>query len=76
MPLYTSKHCVIASPWSYPEDIVSQVIGVEDSDMLENQRVVDCRRGPPNYEESHEYIRQIKEDLGIEVLLPLLKEKS
>ena len=67
---------MIAAPWSYPEDIVSQVIGVEDSDMLENQRVVDCRRGPPNYEESHEYIRQIKEDLGIEVLLSLLKEKS
>ena len=55
---------------------MSQVIDLEDSDILENQRVVDCRRGPPNYEESHEYIRQIKEDLGIEVLLSLLKEKS
>ncbi|CAC5423068.1 FERM and PDZ domain-containing protein 4,FERM and PDZ domain-containing protein 3,FERM and PDZ domain-containing protein 1 [Mytilus coruscus] len=67
IPVYTtSKHRVIAAPWSYPEDIVSQVIGIEDSEILENQRVVDCRRGPPNYEESQEYIKQIKEDLGIE----------
>ncbi|XP_052077142.1 uncharacterized protein LOC127715157 isoform X6 [Mytilus californianus] len=66
VPVYTSKHRVIAAPWSYPEDIVSQVIGIEDSEILENQRVVDCRRGPPNYEESQEYIKQIKEDLGIE----------
>lgn len=67
VPVYTSKHRVIAAPWSYPEDIVSQVIGIEDSEITENQRVVDCRRGPPNYEESQEYIKQIKEDLGIEV---------
>ncbi|XP_071126713.1 uro-adherence factor A-like isoform X3 [Mytilus edulis] len=66
VPVYTSKHRVIAAPWSYPEDIVSQVIGIEDSEITENQRVVDCRRGPPNYEESQEYIKQIKEDLGIE----------
>lgn len=43
------------------------MIGIEDSEITENQRVVDCRRGPPNYEESQEYIKQIKEDLGIEV---------
>ena len=69
VPAYQSKHKVLTAPWSYPEDIVSQVISVsQDFDSLaENERSVDLRRGPPMYEENTEYIAKLKKDLGIKV---------
>lgn len=56
------------SPWSYPEDIVSQVIETVNKDEIsENERVIDLSWGAPAYEEDREYIAKIKQELGIKV---------
>ncbi len=64
---------MITAPWSYPEDIVSMVIGEDASNQgnsfPDNERVVDLTRGPPAYEGNTDFISKLKEDLGIKVFL-------
>ncbi|XP_033743319.1 LOW QUALITY PROTEIN: uncharacterized protein LOC117329473 [Pecten maximus] len=62
VPPYTSKHKVLTTPWSYPEDIVSQTLTEQ---ITENERLIDLCQGPPAYEDDEEYINRIKIDLGI-----------
>ena len=70
---------MIAEPWSYPDDLVSEVI-TEPTDAseavqpggassgIENERFVDLSKGPPPYEgNSAQYIAKIKEELGLRV---------
>ncbi|XP_060073323.1 uncharacterized protein LOC132553128 [Ylistrum balloti] len=64
VPPYTSKHKVMTTPWSYPEDIVSQTL---TDQITENERLIDLCQGPPAYEDDVEYINRIKIDLGIKV---------
>ncbi|KAL4230083.1 Frmpd3p [Mactra antiquata] len=68
IPVYESKHVVIASPWSYPEDIVSMTIDEdenEDDTEGETLHLVDLSRGPPGYEANKDFISKLKQDLGI-----------
>ena len=60
---------MFTAPWSYPEDLVSMVIGEENGNhgIPDNERIVDLTRGPPAYEGNKEYISRLKEDLGIKV---------
>lgn len=70
VPVYESKHVVIAAPWSYPEDIVSMAIeeGESEGDTDgETLHLVDLSRGPPGYEANKEFISKLKHDLGIKV---------
>ncbi|XP_069130400.1 uncharacterized protein [Argopecten irradians] len=62
VPPYTSKHKVLTTPWSYPEDIVSQTLTEQNTD---NERLIDLCQGPPAYEDDVEYINRIKAALGI-----------
>lgn len=64
VPPYTNKHKVLSTPWSYPEDIVSQTVSDE---LKEHERFIDLCQGPPAYEGDTEYINRIKIDLGIKV---------
>lgn len=67
---------MVAAPWSYPADLVSQVIGTGDEDdpscMSENEHIVDLSKGPPPYKEDEEYIAKIKQELGIQVCMVIL----
>ena len=60
------------APWSYPEDMVTMVIGENGdnpgSGFQDNERVVDFSMGPPAYAGNMVYIQKLKEDLGIKVL--------
>jgi len=81
VPVYRGRHRVIAEPWSYPDDLVSEVIteptdaneavqpgGAGSSSGIENERFVDLSKGPPPYEgNSAQYIAKIKEELGLRV---------
>ncbi|XP_064608922.1 uncharacterized protein LOC135473057 isoform X2 [Liolophura sinensis] len=53
IPPYEGQHKVIASTWSYPEDIVSQVISpaneVLSDNVCEDERIVDLSAPPPEY---------------------------
>ncbi|XP_021346242.1 uncharacterized protein LOC110445782 isoform X4 [Mizuhopecten yessoensis] len=61
VPPYTSKHKVMTTPWSYPEDIVSQTLTAQ---ITENERVIDLCQGPPPYDDAQN-IDRIKIELGI-----------
>ena len=67
MPSYESVHRVQPAPWSYPEDLVSEVVGSADDSVSDNQRLVDLSQDPPEYEENEAYLAKVKLDLGIEV---------
>ena len=62
------------APWSYPEDMVTMVIGENGdnpgSGFQDNERVVDFSMGPPAYAGNMVYIQKLKEDLGIKVFNP------
>lgn len=69
VPPYDAKHKVLSSPWAYPEDLVSEIIlpegeGGRDGD---DERLIDLSQEPPSYEESPEYLKKIKDELGIQV---------
>nr|KAG5701798.1 hypothetical protein BaRGS_000788 [Batillaria attramentaria] len=66
VPSYESVHRVQAAPWSYPEDLVSEVVVTSDADVSDNERRVDLSQDPPEYTENQEYLAKIKQDLGIE----------
>lgn len=70
VPPYFGTHRVHASPWSYPEDVVTHVIQKEQDskEIAEDERIVNYARGPPVYDGSDSnFITKIKEDLGIQV---------
>ena len=67
VPSYENVHRVQAAPWSYPEDLVSEMVGSADNGVSDNQRLVDLAQEPPEYEENEEYLARVKQDLGIEV---------
>ena len=67
VPSFESVHRVYPAPWSYPDDLVSEVIGSADDGVSDNQRLVDLAQEPPEYEENEEYLAKVKLDLGIEV---------
>ena len=68
---------MIAESWSYPNDLVTEVItetndagrqGSNGSSGVENERFVDLSKGPPVYEENGpSHIAKIKEELGLHV---------
>ncbi|XP_061164682.1 uncharacterized protein LOC133173697 isoform X4 [Saccostrea echinata] len=69
VPPYFGTHRVSASPWSYPEDVVTHVIQADhdSTEIAENERIVNFARGPPVYDGSDSnFITKIKEDLGIQ----------
>ena len=66
VPPYECVHTVTPAPWSYPEDIVSMVIG-EHAGHHDNERIIDLSRRPPEYEGNKEFISKLKHDLGIKV---------
>lgn len=69
VPPYFGTHRVHASPWSYPEDVVTHVIQKEQDskEIAEDERIVNFARGPPVYDGSDSnFITKIKEDLGIQ----------
>ena len=60
------------APWSYPEDMVSMMIG-EEGDIQgrgdqDHERVTDFAMGPPGYAGNKDFIQKLKHDLGIKVL--------
>ncbi|XP_025087931.1 uncharacterized protein LOC112560341 isoform X3 [Pomacea canaliculata] len=65
VPSYDSVHKVQAEPWSYPEDLVSELVGTSGTKVSENERLVDLAHEPPEYVANEEYLSRIKEDLGI-----------
>lgn len=67
VPTFESVHRVLPAPWSYPEDLVSEVVMTSGSGVSDNQKVVDLSHDPPEYVENQEYLARIKQDLGNEV---------
>ncbi|KAK7097654.1 hypothetical protein V1264_004600 [Littorina saxatilis] len=67
VPSYEDMHKVHATPWSYPEDLVSETVGSSDNGVSDNQRLVDLATDPPEYEQDEQYLAQVKEDLGIQM---------
>ena len=70
VPSYESVHRVQATPWSYPEDLVSEVVGLAEDGVSDNERLVDLSLDPPDYQEDAEYLASVKLDLGIQVSRP------
>ncbi|XP_076446709.1 uncharacterized protein LOC143284028 isoform X2 [Babylonia areolata] len=67
VPTYESVHRVQTAAWSYPEDLVSQVVvGEEDGVVTDNQHLVDLSQDPPEYVDSEQYLSRVKQDLGIQ----------
>ncbi|XP_055959064.1 uncharacterized protein LOC126829506 [Patella vulgata] len=60
---YSSLHRVIPAPWSYPEDLVSEVILPDDKERgekLDNERLVDLSKPLPEYVENQEFVTKIR----------------
>ncbi|KAL8614814.1 hypothetical protein ACOMHN_055840 [Nucella lapillus] len=69
VPTYESVHRVQAAAWSYPEDLVSEVVVVGEGDgegVSDNQRLADLGQDPPDYQENEQYLSRVKQDLGIQ----------
>ena len=68
VPPYASKHRVLAAPWTYPDDLVSEVIepdsGEETGQVSEDEKLIDLAQAPPSYIENKDFLVDVKPDLS------------
>ncbi|XP_041357056.1 uncharacterized protein LOC121374154 isoform X2 [Gigantopelta aegis] len=68
VPPYASKHRVLAAPWTYPDDLVSEIIepdsGEENGQVSEDEKLIDLAQPPPTYIENKDYLVDVKHDLS------------
>ena len=68
VPVYEAPHNVLPSPWSYPEDLVSEVLSPEgDATEVGEHRPFDLTEEPPAYRENPDYWANAKDDGELKV---------
>ncbi|XP_059147395.1 uncharacterized protein LOC131935096 isoform X2 [Physella acuta] len=68
VPSYTNQHRVLPSPWAYPEDLVSEVVGPDQpGNVGEDERVIDLSQGPPKYQDNEGNYSKAKPEVKVKL---------